>query len=603
MKKMFKHKLLAVSALAVALFTGYSCQDDDNYPMPANAGFTSLEVMKNDQDFANFLAVVDKCGEGCLDSLFNQSRVYTIWAPVIDDEKKESLIASIEEGNREDVFQQFVKFHIANYLHPANGELEATNKLLMMNNKYAVFTGNTTDGYTFGDCNLIEPNIRTKNGIIHKIAAPVKYSPSIWESLRSIASVKSFWDFCESFTVKEIDRINSIPGPIVNQQQTYLDTAYNEKNEITNGSNLGPIDNEDSLFITFVPTSEAWNRVYNEAPNFFRYDTENFTDEQKIEADSLSLVRGAKEYLRYLTYSITDQKVEEGKASLDNLPDSLIAYHRETPRKKFPMTLFANPVETINMSNGQLRVLDYMPFSPCDLWFDTIFVQADNFGLVRVDENEITQQRGLFETIFVDEKKRNPAYDDDLAYDAYLQARPDGSTMPWRTYFFKNVLSAKYKVAFVTVPEDFMTIPKEDEENTKPVKVNASSLRVSVNYRGEQLYANPATPVKVSGQDAYYNTIRPSIAKVDTIFLTNVDTGEPFVFDLGYCEDYSGISTREFKDKDYTFEVKIETAKPATRKIQAGRPVISIDNAYAQSFQIDQIMLIPVVEDETIDEE
>lgn len=144
-----------------------------------------------------------------------------------------------------------------------------------------------------------------------------------------------------------------------------------ESNEILNFGNLGPIDNEDSTYIVYVPTTEVWNEITAEAATYFHYNTEEFTEEQKIEADSLTQVRGAKEYLRYLTYSMTEQEFADKVIDFENLPDSLIAMYRENPRKKVA-TADLTPIEILETSNGQLRVLDHMPFKPTDLWHDTI---------------------------------------------------------------------------------------------------------------------------------------------------------------------------------------------------------------------------------------
>lgn len=601
MKNMFRHKLIAASALAFALFASYSCKDDDKFifPEPADTELSTLEVMRKDPELANFLEVADRCGEGTLDSLLNQSRVYTIWAPVNEAVDKDYLIQCIEDGKREMVFQQFIKFHIANNRHAANGEIDKSNKLMMINEKYVTFCGNTVDGYTFGDSRVVESNILTKNGLIHKISNAVTYSPSIWEALANINSVSTFWQFCKSFTVKEIDKHNSIPGPIVNQMPTYLDTVYYETNEILNLNNLGPVDNEDSIYITYVPTSEVWDKLVADAPAFFRYNMEEFTDEQKQEADSIANVRGAKDYLRYLTYSMTEQEFADGVIDFDNLPDSLIAMHRDYPdRKKFASSMF-NEIERVTMSNGEIRVLDYMPFTPYDLWYDTIKVEAENDGMVRKDADDVMVQSGLFETITLDEKERNEAYEDELSQDRFLLARPDGSTLPARTYFFRNVLSAKYKIAIVTVPEN---ITSDDNIISgtvgDPTTIKSSALRVTVSQSGEQLYSNPQSPIVINRQQYYLNSIRPNPLAVDTIYFVDTETSEPYVFDFQYCEDFSGISTRQFEEEDYTVEVSIQTVRPAIRKIVGGRPQNAVDNVYAQNFQIDQILLIPVREEE-----
>lgn len=594
MKTMFKHKLIVAMSVVAALFASYSCDKTDLYisPVPDNSQLTSLVVMQNDPDFADFLAVVDKCG--CLDSLFNQSRVYTVWAPVNNTFDKDELIARVDNGDREGVFQEFVKYHVSNFLQPANGTLEKDNNLLMLNGKYVLFTGDDSKGYTFGGKELIETNIRSKNGIIHKIAATADYKPSVWESLKNSPLIKSFWDFCKSFTVRDIDHTNSIPGPIVNQQQTYLDTVYYESNEILNFGNLGPIDNEDSIYIVYVPTTEVWNKITSEAPNYFRFNTTDFTEEQKFEADSLSQVRGAKEYLRYLTYSMTEQEFADGVIDFDNLPDSLIAMYRETPRKKVASADLL-PIDIVKTSNGELRIIDHMPFKPTDLWFDTIRLEAEQVYNVRKDEYDDYVQRGTFTTVRVDEKEQNPIYETEISGDNYLLASVDGSVLPSRTYFARDVLSAKYKIAIITVPEDILT--KGDGVTNK----NLSALAVSVSQSGATIAEFPDPSLKVDlrgGGEGYLSDdlIRPSKTAMDTIFLSDRETGEPYVFDFEYCEKFSGFSTKSFEDKDYTVEINISSVRLAGTKFGTSyMPSTAVDN----SFRIDAILLIPVEEEES----
>lgn len=592
MKTMFKHKILVALAAVATLFASYSCEDNDVYvfPEPSDSELTLLSVMQRDPDYANFLEVVDKCG--CLDSLLNQPRVYTVWAPINSAVDKDALIEQIENGERETVFQQFVKYHISNFRHPANGTLE-NNSLLMLNGKYVAFVGDAENGYTYGGREVVETNIHAKNGIIHKISTAVEYKPSVWEMLKSVNIISSFWDFCESFTIKDIDHNNSIPGPIVNQKPTYLDTLYVESNEILNFGNLGPIDNEDSTYIVYVPTTEVWNEITAEAANYFRFNTEEFTEEQKIEADSLTQVRGAKEYLRYLTYSMTEQEFADKVIDFDNLPDSLIAMYRDNPRKKVATAdLVYN--EVYETSNGQLRVLDKMPFKPTDLWHDTIRIEADKVNNVRQDESEAYVQRGTFTSVPVDEREQNEIYEGEVSADSYLLAQADGSILPSRTFFARDVLSAKYKIAVIAIPEDILT--KGDGVTNK----NQSALMFTVSQSGSVMAEFPDPSLKVAlrnGGEGYMpaDAIRPDKAAIDTIFLCDAETGEPHIFDFQYCEKFNGFTTKSFENKHYTVEVTVSGAKLAGTKM---------GNSYLQStavdnnFRIDAILLIPVEDEE-----
>lgn len=602
MKTMFQHKILVALAVVATLFASYSCEENDVYqfPEPGNEESSAMVVMQRDPEFANFVEVLDMCGEGCLDSLLNQARVYTIWAPVNEAINKDSLIECIENGNREDVFQQFIKYHISNYRHPANGTLPDDNNILMLNGKYVNFTGDKENGYKYGGREVVEANILTKNGLVHKISAPIAYKPSIWESLKSTSLIASFWKFCDSFTEEDIDHVNSIPGPIVNQQQTYLDTLYVESNEMLNHGNLFPIDNEDSTYIVYVPTSEVWDRITAEATNYFRFNTEGFTDEQKIEADSLTQVRGAKDYLRYLTFSMTDQEFVDGVVDFNNLPDSLIPMYNETPRKKFAVADLT-PIKIIEASNGQLRVIDHMPFKPTLLWHDTIRIEAEQDNNVRKDEYEDFVQGGAtFTSVRVDEKEQNPLYEGEVSGGAYMLAVSSGE-LPYRTYFARDVLSAKYKIAIITMPQDIL----EKGDVDKPSK-HQTALEVTVSQGGVVLGEFPGAEMKDApmrgGEMGYFpeKALRPDMAAIDTIYLCDNATGEPHIFDFQYCEKFNGFSTKSFEAKHYTVEIKVAVPKLAGRKS---------GNSYMQStdvdnnLRIDAILLIPVEEEESADTE
>ena len=183
MNKNFRHKILAGAMLFGFMFAGTSCQDNEEgikaTPETPYADKTLYEVIVNDPDLTDFVEVINACGAHCADSLFNHSRVYTVWAPVNGTFNKDSIINetvadSTGNSNRDIVFRSFVEAHIANHLVAANGTLDEKNTVLLLNNKNAVFTGDHRNGYTFSGIAL-DPNntnIRVWNGLLHKIVSP-----------------------------------------------------------------------------------------------------------------------------------------------------------------------------------------------------------------------------------------------------------------------------------------------------------------------------------------------------------------------------------------------------------------------------------------------
>ncbi len=614
MKAMFKNKLLAASALAIALFTSYSCSDSDividdvyQFPEPEDSELTALKVMQKDGDFADFLSVVDLCGEECADSLFNQERVYTIFAPVNGSFPISEIQSRIERGDREGVFREFVKSYVVNFKHAANGELD--KELLMLNNKYVKFAGNATDGYTFGEREIIDKNILTKNAIIHKISSAVDYRPSLWEALKNVSSISDFWDFCASYTVREFDAGNSTPGDIINQEQTYLDSAFKESNVIRN--RLGSVDNEDSLIVMYAPTSELWNEIYETSASFFNYDMENFTEKQQHEADSIKYIRGIMLYLDRLTYSLTDQRVNGEIPGFDNLPDSLVVRQQGYPRKKYARAEF-NEVESYPMSNGVLTVVDAMPVNPFNLWVDTIklepdYKSGDVFRYIRKDtakngaiSNIFTTKNVMYTREDVSKVKQNPDVVGKLSNGSYFFAQQPTKTnvtdLPRVKFFVEKVYSTCYKIAIITPPWFIESYEDTLVTKTGP-QYNDTYLRVRVSQKGKEIAVIPSEEFDVTVSRNQLvpadKAVRVSKERLDTTFLKDAE-GNDYIFKFDYCEEYSNLTELgEIGEEDYTVEIDFEVLQPAQQN-KNGKYAKMNSNDIGFRLMLDQIMLIPV---------
>ncbi len=599
--------------MAIALFASYSCEDNDVYT-PSQAEMTALDIMKQDPDFADFLAVVDLCGAHCADSLFNQSRIYTIFAPVKGCLDVPAIEERIARGDREGVFKEYVESHIANFRHPANGDVK--DKLLMLNDKLVEFVGDIDGGYTFGNSKLLEINIQAKNAIIHKISEPFDYKPSLWESLKNIDLVSSFWSFCAKFTKKEFDPGNSIPGDIVNQEQTYRDSAFRESNEMQ--SIMGSINNEDSLMIMYAPSNALWEEICTTAESYFNYDTVGYNKKQRLEADSIKKLRGVKYYLDYLTYSLSDQRVNgQIVTDYDNLPDSLAVRKVTYPRKKYARDEFLI-VDEFVASNGRLKVVDAMPVNPYNLWVDTIRLEPeskDSEGFVNVRKvgdkyKEVKNDNALYEVVSVKEKEQNPDVVGKLSNGSYLKAyQPDimkNYEMPQMTFFVKDVLSTKYKIALITPPWFIKSYNDTVITRSDEPPYADSFLRVTVKQGDEVLGMFPEDSILDFNGDygvPMEKAVCPDKSRIDTLFLKDAN-GEDFIFDFKACENYSGLTEiqpnkKENINKFYTVEIKVELIKPLVideffSEILEENVYLPAEGGFAYRFLLDQIMLVPV---------
>ena len=310
MNTKFKHRILSGALFAAALFMGTSCDDSEGLkvtPEVPNADKTMYEVLLADTELSDFVDVLNSCGEHCADSLFNKSRVYTLWAPVNGTFDKDSLIAEVEKGNRDIVFQSFVKAHIANHMRAANGTLDEDNRILLLNDKMAVFKGDNKNGYTFADQPVAVSNIRVWNGILHKLKSPSEYKYNIMEYLKIAQDVDSVSAFIYSYNTTEFSPAQSIMGPIVGGEQTYLDSVFVTNNKLlTHWNGVGFLESEDSTYIVYVPSNDAWKEFLEESDTYFNYNLEssNPLSVSVSDRDSLRHYYARFNALKFMTVSV-----------------------------------------------------------------------------------------------------------------------------------------------------------------------------------------------------------------------------------------------------------------------------------------------------------
>lgn len=575
MNKLFGHKILAGAMLFGFMLAGSSCEEEVGIKVTPETPFadkTLYEVIVNDPELTDFVEVVNACGEECADSLFKQSRVYTVWAPVNGTFNKDSIIAETvadESGNsnRDIVFRSFVEAHVANHLVPANGTLESDNMVLLLNNKNAVFAGSYKTGYTFSGVELVEKNIRVRNGILHKIATPSEYKYSIWEYLKIAERVDSVAEYLYSYNVTEFNEGQSIAGPIVNGEQTFIDSVFTTTNVWLDAwRGVGNINSEDSTYIVYVPTNELWADMVTKAESHYNYDFSfaNMTEATKIERDSLRTYYARLHNLKYMTYSVNEQKHVQSS-------DSAMPAYRGSKRALFAKAdLEKNVIYEKELSNGTFKVVDAMPYSQIDLWHDTIFLEGENQAMWGFGDNVPTAVEVL--TAYKSQINKDSmligAEVSGGAYFGYL--RESGAATA--SFKIPKVLSAKYHVAIIVVPQN-ITNEFVDKEKMYPNKFTISVKQAPGTGSAIKLYEAPRTKPLYS--DPF---------KLDTIFLTT--NGEKAVIEPKYCEFYEGT-----KASDYNVTLEVSTIAATNSEKNKG---INYDT----SIRIDKIILIPILDSE-----
>ena len=576
MNKNIKHKILVGAMLFGSMLAASSCEDNEGIRVTPETPFadkTLYEVIVNDPDLSDFVDILNACGAECADSLFNHSRVYTVWAPKNPILNKDSIIAeatadSTGNSNRDVVFRSFVETHIANHLVPANGTLDKDNVVLLLNNKNAVFTGDYRTGYTFSGVEL-DPNntnIRAWNGILHKIASPSEYKYSIWEYMKVAENVDSVAKFLYSYNVTEFNEGQSISGPIVNGEQTFLDSVFTTSNVWLDAwRGVGNINSEDSTYIVYVPTNEMWEKMVQQAEAHYNYDFSfaNMTEATKIERDSLRRYYARLHNLKYMSYSVNEQKHVQSS-------DSAMPAYRGGKRALFAKAdLEKNVIFEKDLSNGTFKVVDAMPYKQTDLWHDTIFLEGENQSMWNYDEvpNEVEVLTAYKSQL----NKDSMLVGSEVSGGAYFSYTRETAA---NTAKFKipKVLSAKYNVAIVFVPKN-ITNEFVDKEKMYQTKMTISVKQAPGKGSAIKLYEATRTKALYTNQ-----------FKVDTLFLTT--NGKKAVIEPKYCEYYDGSAA-----KDYNVTLEITSIMATNAEKNKGI-------YYDPAIRIDKILFIPVLDSE-----
>lgn len=584
MNTIFKNRFFVAASLFAMLFAGLSCEDNIGVqptPEAPNADKTLYEVIVNDKDLTDFVEVLDACNlpssknpnekVSVADSLFNTSRVYTVWAPVNGTFNKDSIINRVKDGYREDVMKTFVGSHVANFLKPAKGEFDKDGELiLMLNDKKLLFAGSYKDDneYTFNGNKLQSVNNRVLNGIIHKLGKVNEYKYNIWEYIKQYADdassmhkIDSLVNYLYSYNDTTFSEWLSTPGPIVNGAETFLDSVFIYENSLlTKYGGVGNLDNEDSLYTFYVPTNDAWNKIIAQAEKHFNYNKKLITDIDTALVDSLRLHYTRSNVIKYLTYSDYEQKYLHAA-------DSIMPAQNEYKRKYFARAdVERSVVETKELSNGTLKIVDEYPYSIFDLWHDTIRIEAENTYYVDSKTTTMT----MLKTYAVADKDINKDAGEKLSASQYIVFGDDANSKTELEYYIPNVKSASYRIALITVPRN-ITNKKLDVTLFNPVQLrcvikDARTGDIKKFIETEDIFPKP---------DA-----------IDTIYLDQYwkqkkdepKLGTPVTFSA--CE-YGGVVS---KPEKYT--TKIQIIGDGTKK------------NFDRTIRLDAILLIPVEDPE-----
>lgn len=438
------NKYIGVTMMAAGVLAAASCTDFDDYnkevaDTTASATSTLWENIKQNSQLSDFAQLVQKAG---FDDELSQTHYYTVWAPLngtFDASAFQNL------GNSS-LLRQFVKNHIADYRHSATGALD--ERVLMLNEKSYDFAGSAA--YTFGEVPVSQANLPSSNGLIHTLQGAVPFYPNLYEFITDSTlaigkNIDSLRHYFQKYELTYLDEDASVPGPIVDGMQTYVDSVMVTENTLWSMMNV-MMTNEDSTYTVLMPTNDAWLNTYNRIKSYYNYapttNAEAFqggnisatpstlTIDNAYWQDSLAsshLVRN----MFFSNNDIYNQWIEGTPSAYGS--DTI----RSTIRNKFsnPRDILAQAKQTVELSNGKGYIVDSLAMYPWETYApEREVLAASNNNIGRVATGSYTTHR----VHVIGKDQENEDF-------SYIHVIPSGGyARPELDLFLPGVLSTTY---------------------------------------------------------------------------------------------------------------------------------------------------------------
>ena len=555
--KSIKHLFIASllccgGAAAFTACTDWNDHYDANTALFDSQQATLWENIQANGELSQFASLLKKTG---YDAILNESQTYTVWAPVNNSFDYDKLSGMSNERLK----KEFIENHIARNNYLASGSIN--QRVFTLNEKLMHFDG--TQNYAIQGINIAKTNLATGNGTIHTLNGMIPFMPNIYESLNSYDyPIDSVSKYIHSFDEKKLNEYKSVKGPTLNGEITYLDSIFDEHNELFDLFDIY-INVEDSNYSMIAPTNEAWikaketiSKYYKYLPNFeFMENTTTGSDKKKVNVtvknvkylqDSIVSLMLARDL--FYNNNIYDNTKLKNLAQGQTLQcDSLYSTTYSKIYTEDAARLFENAIR-IDKSNGILWVTDSLRMRTWTSWNPEIIVEGEMSTYLSSTVNVA----GDPERVYVTPGTQNPEVTGKVSRDYFSQAVPaSSSTNPGVVYYLPNVRSTTYSIYLVTVPANIIN-PKA---TIKPYRFN-----VSLGYADEK-GINQDNDRKWAIESAFV----ADSAQIDTVYLGD------FTFPMAYAGTgsyypylriNSAVTSRERANYDRTLRIDCLILRP-----------------------------------------
>jgi len=498
--KIYKSALTVAAALLLGGVT-IGCSDwDDHYDanttVSSEGSTTLLQNIKANSNLSHFAALLERSGFA---SSLDTTQVYTVWAPVNDSFD----YATLSQESNSTLLKEFIENHVARYTYGANGTID--ENVLMLNEKMNRFAG--SGSYTFGGINVAQANLPSSNGLLHTLSGMVTFYPSIYEYLdKREFPIDSIADYIHHYDEKYIDESNSLQGPMVNGQVTYLDTVWIERNLLCNYITI-----EDSSYTMLLLTNNAWNKASEKLASYFNY-VENFTftdpinsdNTQRITIDTETMTDSMVHYHIVRDIFFNNRQYDHAKLAAaatynDINCDSLVSVSASyyDPTIAPDRLMYAEDAKDLfygaekrTMSNGYVWVTDSFRMKPWNSWAGIMTsnnaagAKMGTLTPVRVGQSSVNPETGVITSSSL----------------FYYDVKPtSSSSSPEIDFYLGGVLSTTYNIYGVFVPANVA--------NLSATNLRPNYVTVTLGYNNEKGQTRTQQLGKFTNDSARIDTV------------------------------------------------------------------------------------------------
>lgn len=496
MKSIYQNTVKA-GLLGAAVLLGFTACTDDHFDIQPSTVSGSNTIWQNVEANADLDSVAmilrrckvmksqtDKSAKQTYAELLATSQQLTAWLPkngtfnakqYLDELDSAAVLRAKDEmaGTRAeyDVANRFARNHIARFNYESNmGE----QRIALMNSKIVNY--NAGEG-TFNGVKLdaANANILSSNGMLHVLDGESQFAYNIFERLQVDSRFAKIYGDIDKYNVYTFSASSSTQGSMNhNGSMEYVDSVWSRTNSLISDARLNDLTDEDSLFVSVIPTDAAYEAARQKIHGLFKYAksynyawdeskrdwTNKGTNALKFNTDSLTTYNVTDRILSASSFSVGYNS--EGPVTTSN-PQAFLNHvlTADSLNTNVGLVIYnkdkgnVNPIfdgqtadDAIKASNGYIFAVDNYNYDPSYSFIQKININGRNTAQVTGSTSEQAQY------VTLDNENQNAEVNvDALGVDNFYYYFPvSGNSQLNIDFKLNRVISTKYKISIVLLP-------------------------------------------------------------------------------------------------------------------------------------------------------